>query len=114
VLQGASRPVSGIATTPISLELVAVGVLDNALLTLLPARTNARLGLLRKPDLILLRILWLSLGGRLRRLRLSGILRQEPRNREKDQKKKRIHVASKTLAMMHEPESLHYLHAVGR
>jgi hypothetical protein len=42
-----------------------------------------------------------------------GILRCEPWYRESDQKKKRIHVASKTLALMHEPESLHCLPPFG-
>jgi len=64
--------------------------------------------LLRQANLILLRILRLA-----RRLCWGlgiaggGILRNEPWYRENDQENKRIHLASKTLAMMHEPESLH-------
>jgi hypothetical protein len=93
---------------------VAVGILNHALLSLLAACAYSGLSLLGQANLILLRIL---------RLRLSlwwvrGTLpvefcAYEPWYRKSDQKKKRIHVASKTLAMMHEPESLHCLPPFG-
>jgi hypothetical protein len=87
---------------------VAVRILNDALCSLLPPCPYARLSLLGQPNLILLWILGLSLSRRWSlRTAIGGILRQEPGYRENDQKKKRIHLASKTLAMMHEPESLH-------
>ena len=105
---------AGIAAPAINFELVAVGILNHALCSLLPACPYPGLSLLGQANLILLRILRLrlslcwSLG-----TAIGGILRHEPGYRENDQKKKRIHLASKTLAMMHEPESLHCLPPFG-
>ena len=108
MLQKAARSKSRIPATAINFELVAVRILNDALCSLPPPCPYARLSLLGQPNLILLWILGLSLS-RCWSLRtaIGGILRQEPGYRENDQKKKRIHLASKTLAMMHEPESLH-------
>ena len=114
VLQRTAGTEPGIATAAINFELVTVRILNNALCALLPPRPYPCLSLLRQANLILLRILGLGLS-RCWSLwtGIGGILRHEPGYREKDQKKKRIHLASKTLAMMHEPESLHCLPPLG-
>jgi hypothetical protein len=93
---------------------MTVGILHHALRALRTARADPSLRLLGQTNLILLGILRLRLRLRWgRRAAAGGILRWEPWYRKNDQKKKRIHVASKTLAMMHEPESLHYLPPFG-
>jgi hypothetical protein len=94
---------------------VAVSILNDTLGTLLPPRSYSGLRLLGQANLVLLWVLrfglsWCCWGWR---WVAGGILRYEPWYRESDQKKNRIHMASKTLALMHEPESLHCLPPFG-